>query len=151
MRVQIRLDTMSDAQRFVEIASHIPERITVTDGNGKRTFQIDSFGNLYGDFTTFKINSKEVATQEWARQEINPGYILNSINNILQEDGSINTITTLLNKDGFNVNNGAINVFNKNKEKVFWVDTNGRASVSNLNIYGEERLGNIDIHLRNYI
>ena len=121
------------------------KNLTVTDGNGKRTFQVDSFGNLYGDFTTFKINSKDVATQEWARQEINPGYILNSINNILQEDGSINTITTLLNKDGFNVNNGAISVFNKNKEKVFWVDTNGRASVSNLNIYGEERLGNIDI------
>lgn len=122
------------------------KNLTVTDGNGKRTFQVDSFGNLYGDFTTFKINSKDVATQEWAKQEISPGYILHSINTSIQNEGtSISTISTLLNKNGFSVYNGAINVFNKNNEKVFWVDPTGRASVSNLNIYGEERLGNIDI------
>ena len=122
------------------------KNLTVTDGNDKRTFQIDSFGNLYGDFTTFKINSKDVATQEWAKQEISPGYILHSINTSIQNEGtSISTISTLLNKNGFSVYNGAINVFNKNNEKVFWVDPTGRASVSNLNIYGEERLGNIDI------
>lgn len=122
------------------------KNLTVTDGNDKRTFQIDSFGNLYGDFTTFKINSKDVATQEWAKQEISPGYILHSINTSIQNEGtSISTISTLLNKNGFSVYNGAINVFNKNNEKVFWVDPTGKASVSNLNIYGEERLGNIDI------
>jgi phage minor structural protein len=122
------------------------KNLSVTDGNGNQTLLVDSFGRLYGDFTTFKINSKDVATQEWAKQEISPGYILHSINTSIQEEGtSISTISTLLNKNGFSVYNGAINVFNKNNEKVFWVDPTGRASVSNLNVYGEERLGNIDI------
>ena len=122
------------------------KNLSVTDGNGNQTLLVDSFGRLYGDFTTFKINSKDVATQEWAKQEISPGYILHSINTSIQDEGtSLSTISTLLNKNGFSVYNGAINVFNKNNEKVFWVDPTGRASVSNLNIYGEERLGNIDI------
>ncbi len=122
------------------------KNLSVTDGNGNQTLLVDSFGRLYGDFTTFKINSKDVATQEWAKQEISPGYILHSINTSIQNEGtSISTISTLLNKNGFSVYNGAINVFNENNERVFWVDPTGRASVSNLNIYGEERLGNIDI------
>lgn len=102
--------------------------------------------NVDVNVDTLKIASKNVATQEWTKQEIGPGYILNSINTSIQNDNTgINTISTLLNKEGFSVYNGAINVFNKNNEKVFWVDPTGRASVSNLNIYGEERLGNIDI------
>lgn len=35
-------------------------QLTVTDGNGKRTLDIDSFGNLYGDFTEFTVRSKTV-------------------------------------------------------------------------------------------
>ncbi len=102
--------------------------------------------NVDVNVDTLKIASKNVATQEWTKQEIGPGYILNSINTSIQNDNTgINTISTLLNKEGFSVYNGAINVFNKNNEKVFWVDPTGKASVSNLNIYGEERLGNIDI------
>lgn len=47
MRVQIRLDTMSDAQKFVEIASRIPERITVTDGNDLRVSAKSLLGMLH--------------------------------------------------------------------------------------------------------
>lgn len=35
-------------------------QLTVTDGNGKRTLDIDSFGNIYGDFTSLKFNSKDI-------------------------------------------------------------------------------------------
>lgn len=33
---------------------------SVTDGNGKRTFDIDSFGNIYGDFAELKLNSVDI-------------------------------------------------------------------------------------------
>lgn len=36
--------------------------LTVTDGNGKRTLDIDSYGNVYLDVKTLKVNSKDVAT-----------------------------------------------------------------------------------------
>lgn len=34
MKVKIRLDTVSDANKFVEITSKISERVTITDGTG---------------------------------------------------------------------------------------------------------------------
>jgi hypothetical protein len=37
---------------------------SVTDGNGKRTLDIDSFGNVNLDVTSLKISSKGVATQD---------------------------------------------------------------------------------------
>ena len=37
---------------------------SVTDGNGKRTLDIDSFGNVSLDVTNFKIKSKSVATED---------------------------------------------------------------------------------------
>lgn len=38
--------------------------LTVTDGNGKRTFEVDSFGRVNLDVTELKISSKDVATTE---------------------------------------------------------------------------------------
>lgn len=40
------------------------KQLSVTDGNGKRTLDIDSFGNVNLDVTTLKIASKDVATRE---------------------------------------------------------------------------------------
>lgn len=36
------------------------KQLSVTDGNGKRTLDIDSFGNIYGDFTKLSFNSIDV-------------------------------------------------------------------------------------------
>lgn len=42
-------------------AQHIELReIVVVDGNKKTTFEIDSFGRLYGNFTSFEINSESI-------------------------------------------------------------------------------------------
>lgn len=40
------------------------KQLSVTDGNGKRTLDIDSFGNVNLDVATLKINSKNVATED---------------------------------------------------------------------------------------
>lgn len=55
------------------------KNLSVTDGNGKRTFNIDSFGRVYLDVADMKINSADVATCNWVKQEINPQYILTSV------------------------------------------------------------------------
>lgn len=42
------------------------KQLSVTDGNGKRTFYIDSFGNVNLDVTSLSISAKAVATQSYA-------------------------------------------------------------------------------------
>ncbi len=44
---------------------------SVTDGNGKRTLDIDSFGNVNLDVASLKVNSKNVAQTEWVQSQIN--------------------------------------------------------------------------------
>lgn len=44
--------------------------LSVTDGNGKRTFDIDSFGNVNLDVTSLLINSKSVAQTEYVNSQI---------------------------------------------------------------------------------
>ena len=52
--------------------------LTVTDGNGKRTLDIDSFGNVALDVTSLKISANNVPTFENVKDEIQ-----NSINNYI--------------------------------------------------------------------
>lgn len=42
------------------------KQLSVTDGNGKRTLDIDSFGNVNLDVANLKINASNVATQTYA-------------------------------------------------------------------------------------
>lgn len=44
------------------------KQLSVTDGNGKRTLDIDSFGNVNLDVTSLKIKSNSVATQSQVQQ-----------------------------------------------------------------------------------
>ena len=46
------------------------KQLSVTDGNGKRTLYIDSFGNVSLDVTELKISSKNVATSEEVSESI---------------------------------------------------------------------------------
>lgn len=50
------------------------KNLSVTDGNGKRTLDIDSFGNVNLDVTSLNINSKSVATQEYAIEKRDEAY-----------------------------------------------------------------------------
>ena len=55
--------------------NHIDAKnLSVTDGNGKRTLDIDSFGNVNLDVTTLNINSKNVATEEYAIERRDEAY-----------------------------------------------------------------------------
>lgn len=47
------------------------KELTVTDGNGKRTLDIDSFGNVSLDVNSLKIESKDVATKSLVTQTAN--------------------------------------------------------------------------------
>lgn len=40
-------------------------QLSVTDGNGKRTLDIDSFGNVSLDVSSFKLKAKDVATENY--------------------------------------------------------------------------------------
>lgn len=59
------------------VGNHIDARnLTVTDGNGKKTLEIDSFGRVKLDVTSLKISANNVPTFENVKDEIQ-----NSINN----------------------------------------------------------------------
>lgn len=59
------------------VGNHIDARnLTVTDGNGKKTLEIDSFGRVKLDVTSLKISANSVPTLENVRDEIQ-----DSINN----------------------------------------------------------------------
>lgn len=47
MRQKIRLDTMSDVQRFVEIVSTVGERVTLEDNDGHCVDAMSLLGALY--------------------------------------------------------------------------------------------------------
>jgi hypothetical protein len=53
------------------------KQLSVTDGNGKRTLDIDSFGNVNLDVTSIKIKSSNVPT---SNQVISPGNAIADIN-----------------------------------------------------------------------
>lgn len=47
MRQQIRLDTMSDVQNFVKVASRIEEKVILEDNEGHRVSATSILGALY--------------------------------------------------------------------------------------------------------
>ena len=54
------------------VGTHIDARnLTVTDGNGKRTLEIDSFGNVRLNVTELTINSEKVETEKSVTNKIN--------------------------------------------------------------------------------
>ena len=47
MRQKIRLDTMTDVQRFIEVASTVDEEVILEDGDGQRVRASSLLGVLY--------------------------------------------------------------------------------------------------------
>ncbi len=56
------------------------KNLSVTDGNGKRTFNVDSFGRVYMDVTSLQISSKDVALKETVDGKISKGQAIADIN-----------------------------------------------------------------------
>ena len=51
------------------------KNLSVTDGNGKRTLDIDSFGNVNLNVTSLKVSSNSVATEDYVKDQINDSQI----------------------------------------------------------------------------
>ncbi len=95
------------------------KNLTVTDGNGKKTLDIDSFGRVYLDVSDMRINSSDVATCNWVKQEINPQYILTSV----RKDS--NYIEDISNPDNIILNSNFQNdIKNWNKHGQVYIDCN---------------------------
>lgn len=47
MKQKIRLDTMGDVQKFVEVTSTVGEKVTLEDGDGHRVSASSLLGVLY--------------------------------------------------------------------------------------------------------
>lgn len=95
------------------------KNLSVTDGNGKRTLNIDSFGRVYLDVADMKINSTDVATCNWVKQEINPQYILTSV----RKDSDY--IEDVSNPDNIILNSNFQNdIKNWNKHGQVYIDCN---------------------------
>lgn len=78
--------------------------LSVTDGNGKRTLDVDSFGNVNLDVHTLKIKAKEVGTKEDINSAINlaeDNMLANS--NFLKYNGKINGWTEWTNNENTNI------------------------------------------------
>lgn len=60
MKIQIRLDTMSDVQRFVSIATAHSGDVHITDGNGLRVSAKSLLGAIYAmEFDNIWCESEE--------------------------------------------------------------------------------------------
>src|SRR5699024_8173091 len=63
---------------------------SVTDGNGKRTLDIDSFGNVSLDVANFKLKSKNIATEDDVN---NLSYRVSEAESKITEDAITNTVS----------------------------------------------------------
>lgn len=80
------------------------KNLSVTDGNGKRTLDVDSFGNVNLDVHTLKIKAKEVGTKEDINNAINlaeDNILANS--NFLKYNGKINGWGQWTNNENTNI------------------------------------------------
>ena len=67
---------------------------------------------------------------ESAEQKITPTAIINTVNTQIGEGGEINTVSTVLNKEGLTVNNGALRVKNNAGNTVLSGDSNGNLTLA---------------------
>ena len=83
------------------------KQLSVTDGNNKRTLDIDSFGNVALDVTSLKITNKVVATEEFTNNKSNTaynnalkdskGYTNNQISNVNSQISSVKSEIGVMN------------------------------------------------------
>lgn len=151
------------------------KNLSVTDGNGKRTLDIDSFGNVNLDVASLKISSSNVATQQYAKQQAsnaqtNANKTLNdTIKNyytktetdakmtVLDESISLKASKTEVTQAIDNVKVGATNFFrwsNFDRPNVLqhWAYGNSAIHSKNIETYNRNDIGkklDIDKHIAN--
>ena len=108
----------------------------MTDGNGKRTLDIDSFGYVNLDVTSLKISSKGVATQDYANNIKNEA-IENSNN---YTDNVKSEVYTSIEVTADGINNRVSSLDDKYteiKQTVDSIDVTGKVSFSDLSSKGQ--------------
>ena len=107
---------------------------SVTDGNGKRTLDIDSFGNVNLDVTSLKISSKSAATQDYTNSLVN-----NAKNEVIEDtktytDTQINLVNgeILLKASKTEVSNAKDEAINTSNE---YTDSAKDEAINNSNEY----------------
>lgn len=83
--------------------------LTLTDGNGKRVIDIDSFGNARLDVTELKINSSGVSTLQNVSDKMTDAINVSTSYTNAQIQQVNNEISTKVSKDIYNENNERIN------------------------------------------
>lgn len=104
------------------------KQLSVTDGNGKRTLDIDSFGNVSLDVSTLKISSESVATKNDLTGKVDTNKVISSINQtsesvkIKANKIQLNGATTI--GDGISryvgINNGDYTLYESGKVRGFF-------------------------------
>ena len=118
--------------------------LSVTDGNGKRTLDIDSFGNVNLDVTSLKISSKGVATQDYANNIKNEA-IENSNN---YTDNVKSEVYASIEVTANGINNRVSSLDNKYteiKQTVDSIDLTGKVSFTDLKTAGKTIINGANI------
>ena len=100
------------------------KQLSVTDGNGKRTLDIDSFGNVSLDVASLKINSNSVATT-------------NDVNNSLKNYSTTTQMNSAINQSATSITNTVSqNYYNKAEieNKGFQTASQVQQTVDNLQV-----------------
>ena len=103
-------------------------------------------GGEVGDWHPNKNDLSELQTRvSNVETKVTPTSITNSVSEALANGTVLNTVSTIVDKNGFTVKNGKIIVQNSSGTDVMWVDTTGQLATDHLTVYGGERLGNIEV------
>ena len=78
------------------------KQLSVTDGDGKRTLDIDSFGNVNLDVASIKIKSQSVATEKFVGNELNHYSTTAEMSSAIEQ--SENRITNIVSKTYYTKN-----------------------------------------------
>lgn len=98
------------------------KQLSVTDGNGKRTLDIDSFGNVNLDVTTLKIKNNDVATSSQLQQTTS-SITATVESNYTDLDGKIKNANSQIQQNAANIQskvdvNGVKSVIQQNPDSV---------------------------------
>ena len=103
---------------------------SVTDGNGKRTLDIDSFGNVYLDVAQLSINSSSVAKESYVDEQLNNATndINTSISSVQQTADKINWIVKSgTSSSNMSLTSDALNIISNN------INLSGKVTFSSFN------------------
>lgn len=121
---------------------------SVTDGNGKRTLDIDSFGNVYLDVAKLSINSSSVAKESYVDEQVdNATNDLNSsISSVQQTANKINwLVKSGTSSSNMSLTSDALRIISSN------IDITGKVTFNSFNSSLQNQINNINNSANNAV